>query len=119
MYLLTLLVYTARSPLYSHISATIQGISTIRAFKEHAEFLNKFHFYQNENTKGWYLKIALTRWFGLRIDLAGSFFLTFISFVSIVLADSEKTKHSIMHSNKLNVLQVLTQYWWDYQWCML
>ncbi|XP_065919884.1 ATP-binding cassette sub-family C member 4-like isoform X2 [Dysidea avara] len=78
----------ARSPLYSHISATIQGLSTIRAFKEQTNFLNGFHFYQNEHTKGWYLKITITRWFGLRIDLAGSLFLTFVMFVSIALADS-------------------------------
>ena len=97
MYLFIDSLSTARSPLYSHISATIQGLSTIRAFKEQTNFLNGFHFYQNEHTKGWYLKITITRWFGLRIDLAGSLFLTFVMFVSIALADSKNILFILTH----------------------
>ncbi|XP_065916533.1 ATP-binding cassette sub-family C member 4-like isoform X2 [Dysidea avara] len=78
----------SRSPLYSHISATIQGLSTIRAFKEQMSFLNRFHFYQNEHTKGWYMKISTSRWFGIRLDLVGSVFLTIVIFSSIPLADT-------------------------------
>jgi len=80
---------TARSPLYSHISATIQGLTTIRAYKEQRKFIHKLHIYQNEHSKGWYAKIATSRWFGLRIDLIGAFFITAVMFISIPLADSE------------------------------
>ena len=93
-YLLHLTVWifvfiTARSPLYSHISATIQGLTTIRAYKEQRKFIHKLHIYQNEHSKGWYAKIATSRWFGLRIDLIGAFFITTVMFISIPLADSE------------------------------
>ena len=81
-------ILLARSPLYSHISATIQGLSCIRAFHEESRFLNKFHYYQNEHTKASYMKIVASRWFGIRIDLIGSLFLTMIAFSSIPLADS-------------------------------
>ncbi|XP_065917654.1 ATP-binding cassette sub-family C member 4-like [Dysidea avara] len=83
-----LIIPATRSPLYSHISATIQGLSTIRAFKEQMSFVNRFHFYQNEHTKGWYMKIATSRWFGIRLDLVGSVFLTIVIFSSIPLADT-------------------------------
>ena len=83
------LLLSGRSPLYSHISATIQGLSTIRAFHESRRFLNRFHYYQNEHTKAWHMKIAVSRWFGMRIDLIGSSFLTILTFSSIPLADSE------------------------------
>ena len=82
-------IVLARSPLYSHISATIQGLSCIRAFHEGSRFLNKFHYYQNEHTKAWYMKITVSRWFGMRIDLIGSLFLTLTAFSSIPLADSK------------------------------
>ena len=78
---------TARSPVYSHISATIQGLSTIRAYKEQIRFLNNFHFYQNEHTKGWYTKLTTTRWFGIRLDMFGAVFITSLVFTSIPLSD--------------------------------
>jgi len=80
---------TARSPIYSHISATIQGLTTIRAYKEQRKFIHKLFVYQNEHSKGWYAKIVTSRWFGLRIDLIGTFFITTVMFISIPLADSE------------------------------
>jgi len=85
MYLLS----TARSPLYSHISSTIQGLSTIRAYKEEEKFSNNLYYYLNEHTKAWYLYIATNRWFGMRIDLISAAFLVFVVFSAVPLADSE------------------------------
>ena len=80
---------TARSPLYSHISSTIQGLSTIRSFNEQEKFSDKFHYYLNEHTKAWYLYIVINRWFGARIDLISILFLTFVVMTAIPLADSK------------------------------
>ncbi|XP_065882473.1 ATP-binding cassette sub-family C member 4-like isoform X2 [Dysidea avara] len=77
----------ARSPVYSHISSTIQGLSTIRAYKEQSRFLNVHHFYQNEHTKAWFIKVSATRWFGIRLDMFGVAFLTLVVFSSVPLAD--------------------------------
>ena len=79
----------ARSPVYSHISATIQGLPTIRAYKEQVRFLNVHHFYQNEHTKAWFIKVAATRWFGMRLDMFGAVFITFLAFTSVPLADGK------------------------------
>jgi len=80
---------TARSPLYSHISSTIQGLSTIRSFKEETRFLDKLYYYVNEHTKGWYLYIVTNRWFSLRIDLISALFLTIVLMSAIPLADGK------------------------------
>jgi len=85
MYLLSI----ARSPLYSHISSTIQGLSTIRAYEEAKEFSDTLHYYLNEHTKAWYMYIATNRWFGLRIDLISAAFLVFVVFSAVPLADSK------------------------------
>ena len=81
------IVSSARSPVYSHISSTIQGLSIIRAYKEQSKFLKTHHFYQNEHTKAWYLKVATIRWFGMRLDILGAVFIMFVVFTSIPLAD--------------------------------
>ena len=85
----------ARSPLYSHISSTIQGLSTIRSYKEEEKFYHKFHSYQDEHTKGWHTYIATNRWFGMRIDLISGTFLAFVVFSAIPLADSEYLQLSL------------------------
>ena len=87
MYLINF--YTARSPLYSHISSTIQGLSTIRAYRKQRRFLNNLHFYQNEHTKGWYTILTTNRWFGMRLDTFGAVFIAFLVFISIPLTDGK------------------------------
>ena len=82
-------ISSAHNPLYSHISAAIQGLSSIKAYHEDNRILSQFHIYQNEHTKAWYMKIVTSQWFEMRIDLIGSSFLTIVAFSSIPLADSE------------------------------
>lgn len=55
-----LLLSTARSPVYSHISMTLQGLSTIRALKKEDIALKFFHKYQNEHTQVGIVILALT-----------------------------------------------------------
>ena len=49
--LLPCLLPPARSPLYSHISTTLQGLPTIRTFGKQSVALDHFHKYQNEHTQ--------------------------------------------------------------------
>ena len=81
--------FAARSPLYSHISATIQGLLTIRVYKEETDFIKKLHFYLNEHSKSWHAKISTSRWFGLRLDMIGLLFIMAMLFISVPLADSK------------------------------
>ena len=59
LYFSVLLV--ARSPLYSHISMTLQGLSTIRAYRRQSDNLELFHEYQNYHTQAWYIYIVSSR----------------------------------------------------------
>lgn len=44
-------VYVARSPVYSHFSTTLQGLSTIRTLGKQEEAQKLFHKYQNQQTQ--------------------------------------------------------------------
>ena len=79
----------ARSPLYSHISATLQGLTTIRACEREHASIAYFHAYQDEQTKGWHHYLIANRWFGMRIDLISSLFISIVSFSAIPLAGGE------------------------------
>lgn len=59
----------ARSPIFSHANATLQGLSTIRAFKAGQILSNEFDAHQDLNTSSWYLFLASTRAFALWLEL--------------------------------------------------
>ena len=67
----------ARSPLYSHISLTLQGLSTIRALRMEERVTHDFHYFQDEHSCAWFHYIAYNKWFGQRIDFLAAFVVTF------------------------------------------
>ncbi len=51
--------HPARSPVYSHISSTLQGLPIIRTFGKTAVSIEQFHYYQNEHTRVRFTPILL------------------------------------------------------------
>ncbi len=92
--LLVCLSSTARSPLYSHISMTIHGLPTIRAFRMESVALGLFHKYQNEHTQGWWLYILGSRWFLLRLNCAVAIFVAIVALTSVPLSSSKLCVHT-------------------------
>lgn len=62
-------LFTARSPVYSHSNATLQGLSTIRAFRAEEILVNEFDAHQDLNTSAWYLFLATARAFALWLEV--------------------------------------------------
>ena len=67
----------SRSPLYSHISLTLQGLSTIRALGMERRLTQDFYYFQDEHTRAWYHYTACQKWFGLRLDVLTAFLAIF------------------------------------------
>ncbi|GMT32179.1 hypothetical protein PFISCL1PPCAC_23476, partial [Pristionchus fissidentatus] len=78
---------TSRSPLYSHISALMNGLVTIRAFGCEETVLDKYHEMQNINVASFYLTISTSRWFAIWIDWLVNVFLAFVAFACIFCKD--------------------------------
>ena len=74
-----------RSPVYSAIPSTLEGLSTIRAFSAKDRFLKEFFHNQDENTRIFFAYVSSGRWLGLRLDLLTAFLITVIIFVAIIL----------------------------------
>ncbi|KAL4704833.1 hypothetical protein ACJJTC_001308 [Scirpophaga incertulas] len=58
-----------RSPVFSHLNATLQGITTIRAFGAQEALIREFDNHQDLHSSAWYLFIASSRAFGFWLDL--------------------------------------------------
>lgn len=65
----SILQFTARSPIFSHTNATLQGMSTIRVFNAQQALANEFDAHQDLNTSASYLFLSSTRAFALWLEL--------------------------------------------------
>ena len=52
----------ARSPIYSHLSTTIQGLPVIRSYSMQSVAMETFHAFQNQHSRAWYLYLVSSRW---------------------------------------------------------
>ncbi|XP_073978211.1 ATP-binding cassette sub-family C member 5-like isoform X2 [Rhodnius prolixus] len=72
---------TTRSPVFSNITCTINGLNTIHAFGKESAFLRKFISSFDLNSSCFYMCQAASRWLALRIDCLS----VFIMFVTSLL----------------------------------
>ncbi|KAJ3073250.1 hypothetical protein HDU98_001932 [Podochytrium sp. JEL0797] len=72
-----------RSPIFSTISVTLAGLSTLRAFHAEPRFINTLMDLQNENSKISILSLGLARWLGLRLDLVAAVFNIVVTFCAV------------------------------------
>ncbi|XP_023271735.1 multidrug resistance-associated protein 4-like [Seriola lalandi dorsalis] len=78
---------TTRSPVFSHLSSSLQGLSTIRAFKVQQRFQQMFDEFQDLHSEAWFLFLTTSRWFAVRLDGICSIFVTITAFGCLYLRD--------------------------------
>lgn len=76
LYIFVNIIFAARSPVYTHISAALQGITTVRAFKMEKVLIKEFDNLQNANSSMYYLQLATVESVGFWIDAINIVFLT-------------------------------------------
>lgn len=78
----------ARSPIFSDINATLNGLSTIKAFDGQGQAILKFQDHQDINTSASFLFIATTRGFAFWLDIVSALYLTVVTYAFLVLGQN-------------------------------
>ncbi|XP_075590754.1 ATP-binding cassette sub-family C member 4 isoform X2 [Dermatophagoides farinae] len=99
----------ARSPVYSHISTTINGLASIRAFGVQEAFERQFFIYQNDHSATWFLFISSSRCMGLMVDWISTIYIAAISFVIMISKDLQGGSAGLAISSGL-MLAGMTQW---------
>ncbi|CAG9768726.1 unnamed protein product [Ceutorhynchus assimilis] len=73
-----------RSPVFSHLTASLQGLTTIRAFGAQNILKKEFDNYQNSYSATTYMFMAANRTFGFYLDLHTAIFVTLVTFSFLV-----------------------------------
>ncbi|KAJ3584312.1 hypothetical protein NHX12_014808 [Muraenolepis orangiensis] len=79
---------TSRSPIFSHLSSTLQGLWTIRAFRAQERFQNLFEAHLDLHSECWFMYLATSRWFAMRLDAMCAIFISITTFSCVLLRDS-------------------------------
>lgn len=67
--MLTPLSPLAKSPVFTHLAATLNGLSTIRAYNAQEILTQEFDHHQDAHTSCWYMLIMANLAFGLSLDM--------------------------------------------------
>ncbi|XP_048402989.1 ATP-binding cassette sub-family C member 12 isoform X4 [Stegostoma tigrinum] len=78
----------SRSPWFSHITASIQGISTIHAYNKTDDFIEKFKDLSDKNSSHFLLFNCSMRWLALRIDILTAIMTLTVALFVILSPDS-------------------------------
>lgn len=105
--LMYFLCSAARSPVFSHLSSSLQGLWTIRAFRAEERFQNTFDAHQDLHTESWFLFLVTSRWFALRLDGICAAFVTVTAFGCLFLRDGKRLNYYCLNVTPYSVCSAL------------
>lgn len=63
---------TSRSPIFAHFGESVQGLSTIRAFRRQDIFIAENFHRIDSSTRAYFASCTANRWLGMRLEMLGS-----------------------------------------------
>ncbi|RNA33218.1 multidrug resistance-associated 1 isoform X1 [Brachionus plicatilis] len=79
---------TTRSPIYSHFGETLNGISSIKAYKAESRFINLIEKKINENNSFFYPSSASNRWCSIQIEFLANILILFACIFGVLAKGS-------------------------------
>eukprot|EP00752_Nemacystus_decipiens_P006715 g6038.t1 len=103
-----------RSPVYSLLSETLDGLVTIRAFSVQHRFLGQFMERVDLNTRAYFAWVYVTRWLGFRLDMVVAMVLTASCFFSVAVNEySDSIDAGLLGAALVYVLQLGGLFQWS------
>ncbi|XP_078361824.1 ATP-binding cassette sub-family C member 4-like [Oculina patagonica] len=75
-----------RSPVFSHISETLNGLDTIRTRGRQRDFVDQFYRHQDIHNQSYVMVMASGRWLGVRLDLLASLLIGVVALAAVVVS---------------------------------
>lgn len=99
---------TARSPVFTHLAATLNGLSTIRANKAEDILTKEFDYHQDKHTSYWSMFIMTNSAFGLSLDVMVFIFMTcIINFFMVVDGSGSGDEIGLAITQILSIAELL------------
>ncbi|KAB0798125.1 hypothetical protein PPYR_09118 [Photinus pyralis] len=76
-----------RAPTFSHVSASLSGLATIRSSGAESMVTKEFDGIQDQHTSAWFLVLATSEAFGFYLDLISVIFLLLLTFQFLIFDD--------------------------------
>jgi len=78
----------SRSPIFSHFSETLDGVSTIRAFREQAQFVWENETKLDYNLQAYYINVSSNRWLAMRLEFVGTCIVALAALFAVIAKDT-------------------------------
>lgn len=75
--------------MFSHTNATLQGLSTIRAFKAEKALERDFNYHQNVNSSAWYATLTTNRAFAYWLDIVCVIYIAIVTMSFLYFSDGK------------------------------
>ncbi|KAG9073180.1 hypothetical protein KI688_000967 [Linnemannia hyalina] len=85
---------TSRSPIYSHLSETLDGLTSVRAFGVANKFMDEHIKTQEDNGRAFFTYLGMARWLGYRLDAVSAMFLGVTAIACVAVRDSQEASRA-------------------------
>ncbi|CAH0557999.1 unnamed protein product [Brassicogethes aeneus] len=85
-----------KSPMFSHVNSSLNGLTTIRASKAQQTLINEFDHHQDVHTSSWFLTISCVVSFGLWLDIICVIFVACVTYSFVFLASTTEVNGSLV-----------------------
>ncbi|XP_052753783.1 probable multidrug resistance-associated protein lethal(2)03659 [Galleria mellonella] len=100
-----------RSPVFSHVNATVLGLATIRSFGAELLLAKEFDRHQDLHSAAWYLFISCSRAFGYFLDVICLLFIICVTFSYLMKTDIEGSRIGLAITQSISLTGI-------FQWGM-